>query len=264
MLAQLAAGADALYSLDQVKAYCLQPLASCTAEHELALSGEAPPDFRNLPGYAGQAVTLIYDIPAIGPDQRHLYEFLVAPFYRNYCFAFDSQRASPICTRRTMTRFALDPLATRLYSQLVQNSDVRIKAPTFMLGQRNALDAHILRDRDPTLALAGWYLMLTLTALGQMITRRNQAASLCIAIIGIAVFCRIITSSSGNFSGLTLLNPDIDRRIEYAAIAVIGVCSVEFFALLVVNTAKTFRKFLQVLLLLTALFIALASDPQLE
>jgi hypothetical protein len=105
---------NVFFPMDRPSAYCLQTIESCSKNNEITIIGDPPSDFRSVPSYAGQPVTLIYDVPELANRDKTAYELLVAPYYRSYCFLFDTNRAKIMCTNRQMTRFELESDAKRL------------------------------------------------------------------------------------------------------------------------------------------------------
>ena len=252
-----------VYSLDQPVAYCLTELSQCSPDKERAVTSKLPLDLRALSADEQAPITLVYALPAFPAapaTEAADTSLLVAPRLRAFCFQFDVSRTTTHCANHVLTRIPVQQGAQRLLAQQVKGIDVRIFAPQLLLGSRQALEEQRQRERDPIMMLSGWYVLLGLAALAQMITRRNRLASLCLALLSLSLLVRTLVASVYGFAGITLFDPEIDRRLERVALVCIGIFATEFYGLLIGDKLKTLRRSYQALLVVAGLYAVFSTS----
>jgi signal transduction histidine kinase len=256
--AAFAQDTDTAKSLGDPIAYCLSTLAECTPDKQKAFEGKVPGDLRAVNGGTNAPVTLVYPLPERSSSAD--YAVLAAPYYTNYCFRFDVV-APTVCTERELTSITLPTDARQLLSQAVQLPHVHIFLPNLIWGTTSTLQTQSTSERDTIKLLTGWFAFICLAALFQLITRRNQQLSVCLALIMVAILLRINTTTSGGFSGIVLINPDVSRVMEYLAIPMLAGFVIHYYALLVGNYLVRTRRALYSLCAMTAVTIVLVSQP---
>ena len=256
-----AQNAQVVIKMDKPEAYCLSALQECTPEKQQPFHNKVPGDLRELNGGNQDPVTLVYALPLSDPNTSQQ-ALLVAPRYRNFCFRFDATPHT-ICSQKKLTEIAIPTDAKKLYSQSVESPDVRIYTPKLLWGTAEALHQYIQSERDTFKLFTGWYVFICLAALFQLITRRNQRLSICLALLTLTIVCRINSSSSGSFSGIVFINPNISRLVEYLTIPLMSGFMVHYYALIANLPLKRTRQAFYVLCALVAVFIAAVQQPQL-
>ena len=216
-------------------AYCLAELNRCTPDKYIAFQSHVPADLRELKQAANDAVTLVYDLPPreSGAASYTLYALLVAPDYSNFCFKFASHRASTVCTQQKLTTIAVSAQATQVLTQQMSGADARILQPNFLFGALESLQAKSLQDRDPVMAFVGWYVFLALAALAQLSTRRNQMASLCLALLAVSFAVRTIAVGTYGYAGLEVFGLYLNRQLELISICAIALFAIGFYGQLI-------------------------------
>ena len=253
---------QAVYKLNQPVAYCLTDVSQCTPDNEIALKGAMPTDLRDLNGGKQGPVTLIYTLPPMPEADAQELSILVAPRFRDFCFQFDNRRGATQCAHHDLTRIAVEPGAERLFAQQTKGIDIRIFAPNILMGSREALELQRQSERDPIMGLAGWYILLALAALAQMLTRRNRWASFCVVLLSLSLLARTLVSNVFGFAGITLFGSDIDFRLELLSVICVCIFATEFYGVLIGQKLKTLRRTYHALLLVAAAYVLLSTSLQ--
>ena len=223
---------DPVVVLRNPVAYCLMELSQCTPDKQLSFTAPPPADLRQLYGDAApDAVTLVYKLPAKPPGDAgfDLYALMVAPDYSNFCFQFDSKHATRVCTQKKLTTIPVAAHATQVLVQHLQGVDGRVLLPNVVFGPIDALQAKSLHDRDPILGFMGWYMFLALAALAQISTRRNQLASLFLALLAVSFGVRTLAVGTYGYAGFELFGTGLNRQLELISICAISVFAIGFY-----------------------------------
>jgi signal transduction histidine kinase len=253
-----AQSAETAQSLGNPIAYCLSTLTECTPDKQQAFEGKVPGDLRAVNGGTQDPVTLVYQLPERASNAD--FAVMVASYYTNYCFRFDVV-APTVCTERKFTQIPFPADAKFMLSQAVQIPDVRIWPPNLLWGTTKALQAQSTSERDTIKLLTGWYAFICLAALFQLMTKRNQKLSICLALLMVAVIFRINTTVSHSFSGIVFINPDISRVVEHLTLPLLSAFIVHYYAQLVGNYLLRIRVTFYALCTLAAALILLATQP---
>jgi signal transduction histidine kinase len=241
-------------------AFCVSTLDHCQTSNQKTITQQPGYDARELNNGSNDPLTLVFEIPPEIAGQTGI-ELLTQAQHRNHCFQFDNDRSATACSNRQLTWIPVPTTAKFIYSQNVQGDDPRLVTPQLAVGTTHALKNLVQKDRDPIIGLAGWYAFLTLAALLQMISRRNRLASLCLAIIGLCMFCRTTILSNYSFAGLSLFGSTIDRRIEFIAIPILAISALTFYGSFIGKRLLKIRYFMLGLAALSAAYILLAQQP---
>ncbi len=247
--------------MTQPFAYCLSTVDRCSTETLIAFDAPAPSDLRTLPGAAQSPITLVYRLPRLDSVDVSDAALLVSSGYRDHCFRFDQPSDEVFCSERQVREIDVPAQASLVFTQLVQAPDIRVVKPYFVYGSRQALQDQIMRDRMPVIGLAGWYTFLILATLAQLVTRRNQRATLSLALFGLTLLARTLVVGAYNFGSFNAFNPDVARRIELITLPLLVLFALEFYGSLIEDRFKQTRRIFQMLLLALCASILVASSP---
>jgi signal transduction histidine kinase/CheY-like chemotaxis protein len=247
--------------LEQPAAFCVAPLNECTPDKYQTITGKIANDVRSLNGGKNEPITLVYAVPKDLAGQTDI-NLLVAPQFRDHCFAQDAAPSSVVCSQRQLLILPLDATTHHILTQNVQGDDIRIQKPVLAIGNAKAIQSQIDRSKTPVLGLAGFYVFLFLAALFQLLTPRNRLASFCVAMMAVGIFCRTLASSHYGFAGLVLLDTFWDRKLDYLTLAWIGAFGIGFYGSLIGKRLLRLRLAIIALNIAAGIFILLAQQPQ--
>ena len=249
-----------LHPLNTPVAYCVSELNQCSADKEIAFSSTLPLDTRALNGGKSDPITLVYAIPELAGADPAAIGILVSPRMRKFCFQLDVNRATTQCANHKLTRLVVAPGAKRLYAQQVEGVDVRVFAPNMLMGTSQALEEKRLDERDPIMALTGWYILLAFAGAAQLLTRRNRWATVCLIALSLTLTLRTLVASVFGFAGFTVFDPETERILERLTIVCICFFAIQFYGALIGDKLKTVRRVYQALLLGVCIHAVLATS----
>jgi signal transduction histidine kinase len=252
-LAQRSDGTFPAVTIDQPVAFCASTLRECTPDKEIPIHQKIPHDTRQLNHGLSDPITLVYKLPPSSLAHTEDMGILVSPRMRNFCFRFDVNRERTQCVSHPLGHLELESGAQKLYSEQVKSLDVRKFSPILLIGSEKSLEEQRLRERDPIMLLAGWYLLLALAAAAQMFTRRNRWASLCLVLLSLALMVRTLISGVFGFAGIMLFDAKIDRMLERLSILCICLFLTEFYASFIGDKLRKLRRAYQALLIIVGL-----------
>ena len=245
--------------LEQPVAFCVAPLSECSPEKYQPVTATVGYDIRPLNGGKNDPITLVYDIPKElqGQSDNGL---LVASHFQDHCFQFDNNHVTT-CSGSKLLKLPFSSNAQQFLTQNVRGYDTRITKPLLLIGNLESLTEHAQESQKTKVVLVGYYVFLSLAAFFQLFTHRNRIASFCLGMLALSVLCRVITSSNWGFNGLTLLNPTIDRIVEYLTLPLMGIFTIGYYGQLVGQRFILQRRLVIVLNSLVIIACLLAQTP---
>ena len=246
--------------LKQPVGFCVAPLDECTQDKMHAVTKKVDFDIRSLNGGKNDPITLIYDIPEELQGQYDI-AFMLEPQFTNQCVQLDNTRDKTICSERQTLTVPIYPNTHKIFTQNVLNDDIRLKKPIISVGTTTALQAQITHSLTPILVLTGWYLLLALISLLQLLTHRSRFASFCICMMALTMLVRTVTASHYSLAGLVLVDAYMDRVLQFITVPFFGFFAIGFYGKLAGTRHLLIRQSLMFLFAASAVFIWFAPNP---
>ena len=250
----IALAADKVIDMDKPVAYCLSKLEDCTPEKQVRFADKVPSDLQKLNVEKQVPVTLVYEIPDIGLNNKEGFALVVAPHNRNHCFLFNYPGEKIICSQYELTSIPIPDNAKTVLTQQEDYLTKRNSKPIFLFGAYESLQKVIQSDRDQAMIFIGWFVFLFLISTAQASTRRNQVASLVLAALSLSMIARIISIAPYNFSGLHFESPNINRMVEIISACSLIIFVTEFYGQLIQRKWLKIRCILQFFCLVVSVF----------
>jgi signal transduction histidine kinase len=217
---------------------------------------------RALNGGTQDPVTLVYKLPTFPTTASDptRYAILITAASRNYCLRSDADTAIT-CTHFQLTTVPIPALAQSIVVQQIDSISSWQLQQKMTFGSIDALQKSTESKRHFLFFLVGWYAFLTLITLAQLTTRRNQIASLALAVFSASMLLRTIATSANGFGHIPLINPFWDRCLDLLTICMIAISATEFYGQLIGPRLLALRRVYQACCLLVAVSIVLVQSP---